>query len=167
VTISVDQLKSLAQAEGLGYFIDPNRPAIILNFTGINGNYMIAMLVELDGRFIQYRTVGYGSCPSSHPHLPAVLRVLTDLDYRLRLTKFGWDASDGEIVAYVDLWLEDAVLTQHQFAAMLRAFLPAIDMGRVRIARTIETGIDPEGAGAPTTVPVAPPPPPRPDPVSV
>jgi hypothetical protein len=157
VTISVDQLKSLAKAEGLGFFVDPSRPAILLNFTGQNGAYSVVMLVELDGRFIQFRTVGYGSCPADHPNLKAVLRVLGEMDYRLRLTKFGWDPNDGEIVGYADLWLEDATLTSKQFAAMLRAFLPAIDLGRLRITRTMETGVDPDGtSGGGTRIPAEP-----------
>lgn len=145
MTISVDQLRSLVKAEGLNYFVDPSRPAILLNFNGHNGSYMMVMLVELDGRFMQFRTVGYGSCPPGHPHLEAVQRVLLEMDYRLRLTKFGWDPNDGEIVAYADLWLEDATLTQKQLAAMLRAFLPAIDLGNARITATMATGVDPDG----------------------
>jgi len=167
MTITLDQLKSLVQAEGLAFFEDPRRPAILLNFTGNNGAYMIVMIVELDGRFIQFRTLGYGSCPADHENLLPVLKVLGDMDYRYRLTKFGWDPADGEIVGYADLWLEDNTLTQRQLAAMLRAFLPAIDQGRPRIARTIETGIDPgaaTGGGGGVSTPV---PAPTRDPVSV
>jgi hypothetical protein len=149
VTITLDELKSLADRQGLKYFLAPDRPAIAMGFTGLNGSYQVLMMVELDGRFIQFRTLGYGHCPSGHPHLEAVLRVLGALDYKLRLTKFGWDPTDGEIVGYADLWLEDARLTQQQFTTMLNAFLPAIDMGHVRIAKTLETGVDPEGSGGP------------------
>jgi hypothetical protein len=149
VTITLDELKSLADRQGLKYFLAPDRPAIAMGFTGLNGSYQVMMMVELDGRFIQFRTLGYGHCPSGHPHLEAVLRVLGALDYKLRLTKFGWDPTDGEIVGYADLWLEDARLTQQQFTTMLNAFLPAIDMGHVRIAKTLETGVDPEGSGGP------------------
>lgn len=148
MTISLDQLKSLVQAEGLGFFEDPRRPAILVNFSGNNGAYMVVMLVELDGRFVQFRTIGYGSCPPDHKNLLPVLRVLGEMDYRYRLTKFGWDPADGEIVGYADLWLEDGTLTQRQLAAMLRAYLPAIDQARPRIARTVETGIDPDGTAA-------------------
>ncbi len=81
------------------------------------------------------------------------------MDYRLRVTKFGWDPRDGEIVAYADLWLEDATLTQKQLAAMLRAFLPGIDLGRARITATMATGVDPDGTtgGVPRPVVLAPP----------
>ena len=150
MSITLDNLKSLATKEGLKYFLAPDRPALLMGFSGLTGSYQVVMVLELEGRFLQFRTIGYASCPVGHPHLDAVLRVLGSLDYKLRLTKFGWDPSDGEIVGYVDLWLEDGSLTQKQFASMLAAFLPAIDMGHERIARTIETGVDPGGFGSGT-----------------
>lgn len=157
VTITLDKLKSIAEAEGLRYFLAPDRPALLMSFSGQHGPHQVIMLVELDGRFLQFRTIGYGSCPASHPHLEAVLRVVGELDYKFRLTKFGWDPSDGELAAYVDLWLEDATLTQQQFGAMLRAFLPAIDQSRARIQKTIETGVDPDRIGGLPGGPVMPP----------
>lgn len=151
MTVTMDKLKSLVEREGLKYFLAPDRPVLSMGFAGEAGSYQMIMLVELDGRFLQFRTVGYGLCPTVHPHVDAVLRVLGALDYKFRLTKFGWDPSDGEIVGYVDLWLEDAELTQQQFSAMLHAFLSAIDQGHARIAKTMETGVDPEGSGGPGT----------------
>lgn len=145
MTISMDELKTLATGAGLNYFVDPSRPAILMGFKGMFGSYQLVALVELDGRFVQLRTVGYGNCPVGHPHLEAVLRVIGELDYKLRLTKFGWDPADGEIVGYADLWLEDATVTQAQFIALLRAFVPAIDVGHDRLTKTMATGIDPEG----------------------
>ncbi len=164
MTVTLDGLKAIADAEGLRYFLAPDRPALLMSFAGLHGPHQVIVLVELDGRFVQFRTLGYGSCPASHPHLEAVLRVLGELDYKLRLTKFGWDPNDGEIVAYVDLWLEDATLTRTQFAAMMRAFLPAIDLARGRIQSTVETGTDPDGSA---TGPAAPVPAPTADPTVV
>lgn len=147
MTITIDELKSRADKQGLKYFVAPDRPALMMGFGGVSGSYQVIMLIELDGRFLQFRTVGYDKCPSEHPHVEAVLRVIGALDYKYRVTKFGWDPNDGEIVGYADLWLEDAKLTQQQFATMLGSFIPAIDQGHARIARTMETGVDPEGSG--------------------
>ena len=148
MTITIEQLKSLATAAELKYFIAPDRPALLINFRGVTGSFQVIAMVELDGRFVQLRTVGYANCPADHPHIEAVLRVLAALDYSRRLAKFAWDVSDGEIVAYADLWLEDAVLTQGQFQAMLSVFIPVIDLGHDRIVKTIETGVDPEASGS-------------------
>ena len=157
MTITVDQLKKLAEGQGLKYFLAPDRPALLMGFAGVTGSYQVLMMVELDGRFLQFRTTGYGKCPAEHPNLEAVLRVIGDLDYRFRLAKFGWDPSDGEIVGYADLWLEDATLTPRQFAGMLGAFLPAIDLAHARIGMTLATGVDPEGkTGSGTGTPNSP-----------
>ena len=141
--MTFEELKKLAEGEGLKYFIDPDRPTLMMGVGGLNGNYQIVVPLELDGRFLQFRTVGYQSCPSDHPHLEAVLRVLGELDYKLRLPKFGWDPADGEIAGYADVWLEDGTLTQKQFSGILHCFVPGIDFNYPRITKTIETGTDP------------------------
>jgi hypothetical protein len=73
----------------------------------------------------------------------AVLQVLGSLDYTMRTTKWGWDPNDGEIVACVDGWLEDATVTESQFRMWLNTYLPAIDMAHERITTAMRTGVDP------------------------
>jgi hypothetical protein len=141
--MNLDDLKKLAEGENLRYFVDPNRPTLMMGFGGFNGRYQVVVPLELDGRFLQFRTIGYHSCPQDHAHLEAVLRLLATLDYQLRLTKFGWDPSDGEIVAYADVWLEDGKITQKQFSEMVHCYVSAIDFNNTRIGRTIDTGTDP------------------------
>ena len=72
-----------------------------------------------------------------------MLEVLGALNFRLRLAKFGWDESDGEIVCYADHWVMDGKVTQEQFSRILHNFLPAVDLSSPRIAKTMETGTDP------------------------
>jgi hypothetical protein len=141
--MTFDELKSLAEGEGFRYFVAPDRTALMMSFGGLNGSYQVLAALEVDGRFLQFRTLGYRFCPEDNPHLEAVLRLLGTLDYQLRLTKFGWDPSDGEIVGYADIWVEDAPLTKTQFRTMLGCFLPGIDLNYPRITATIETGTDP------------------------
>jgi hypothetical protein len=141
--MTFDELKQLAEGEGLHYFVAPDRPTLMMGFGGLYGRYQVVVPLELEGRFLQFRTLSYQSCPADHPHLEAVLRLLGALDYQLRLTKFGWDPSDGEIVAYADVWLEDGTLTQKQFSGILQCYLSGIDFSYPRITKTIETGTDP------------------------
>jgi hypothetical protein len=141
--MTFDDLKKLAEGEGLRYFVAPDRPMLLMGIGGLNGNYQIVAPLELDGRFLQFRPLGYASCPASHPNVEAVLRVLGDLNFKLRLTKFGWDPADGEIAAYADVWLEDGTLTQKQFAGILGLYVPGLDLNHPRIATTIESGVDP------------------------
>lgn len=162
MAIDIDRLRSLVEQEDLKYFLAPDRPAVMMGFGGKFGRYQVVVKVEVEGRFLQCRTVGYLGCPVGHPHLDAVLRLLGEVNYRLRLVKFGWDPSDGEIVGYCDLWVEDGEVTLEMFRAMLRSLLPAIDMTHRRLQAVMETGNDPGEyrPDDPYDKPTPPPPPP-------
>jgi hypothetical protein len=139
----MEKLKSLVEGEDLKYFMDPHRDALMLGATGAFGSYQLLILLELDGEFLQFRSMSYHSCPADHQHVEATLKVLGALNYRLRFVKFGWDPSDGEIVLYGDAWIKDGDLTQEQFGQMIKAYLSLMDLNSHRIGKTIETGEDP------------------------
>jgi hypothetical protein len=143
MALTMDQLKMLVEEEGLVYFLDPNRDALMLRAKGSFGSYQLVILLEVEGTFLQFRSLGYHSCPEDHEHVDAVLKVLGALNYRLRFLKFGWDPEDGEITVYGDAWLEDGNLTQGQFSRMVHAYLSMMDLNNVRIGETIKTGSDP------------------------
>jgi hypothetical protein len=137
------ELQKLVEGEGLRYFIDPSKDALMLGCQGLNGRYQFVIVLELDGTFLQMRTIGYHRCPVGHKHLLPVLQTLGRINYELRLVKFGWDATDGEIAVYADLWIMDAKVTQDQLSRMLRNYMPALDVCYARIVQTMETGKDP------------------------
>jgi len=143
MAITVDQLRALADARGLHYFLDPARPVLMMGATGMHGSYQMVMQVESQGMFLQFRTLHYMHCPPDHPHLNEVLKVLGALNLKLRLVKFAWDASDGEIVVYADIWVMDNDVTQEQFNRMLHNYLSALDIHSVRIKQTMADGKDP------------------------
>jgi len=141
--MTIDRLKELCEGEGFKYFLAPDRPMVTMGFTGITGRYQFIIPIELDGRFIQLRTVSYLECPADHPHVNTVLAIIGELNFRMRMTKFGWDPTDGEINACADVWIEDGDLTQKQFGALFKSVLPVVDMNNKRLSEAIETGKDP------------------------
>jgi hypothetical protein len=143
MAMTLDDLTGLLEKEGLKYFLAPGRPAVMAGFAGMFGRYQVLMKIEVDGKFLQFRTIGYLNCPADHDSVVEVLKVIGELNYVTRLMKLGWDPSDGEIVAYADVWLEDTKLTLGQLKRMVGTFMPAIDMAHKRIKETIETGKDP------------------------
>ena len=143
MSMDIERLKELCEGEDLRYFLDPRTEAVMMGFGGIFGRYQIIVPIEVDGRFLQFRTVNYLHCPPDHPHLELVLRILGERNYRLRMVKFGWDPSDGEIVGYADIWVEDGELTQKQFGSTLKSVVTAIDMNFKRISEAMESGEDP------------------------
>jgi len=143
MALTMDGLRKLVDGQGLHYYLAPDRPALMLGVTGLNGRYQLTIALDVEGQFLQFRTVAYRHCAADHAHLSETLKVLAQLNYRFRLVKFGWDASDGEIVAYADTWIVDGDLTPAQFQRLIHSYFSGIDMHYPRIAKTIETGKDP------------------------
>jgi len=143
MALTKERLQSLVKATGLKFYVDPDRDALMLGGQGVNGRYQFVILLELGGEFLQFRTLRYHFCPSDHAHVDAILRVLGEINFQLRFSKFGWDASDGEIVAYGDLWISDGDVTETQMDRMLKSYLSIIDLQYARIDATIKTGKDP------------------------
>lgn len=143
MALTLDQLRRLADSINFRYYLDPNSPTLLCGAQGKSGTYQFVMSLQLDGRFLQLRTIRYQLCQANHPHTAAALRVLAELNHQLRFVKFGWDPKDGEVMAWGDIWLVDAGLTQAQFSRVLSNFLPAIDDQYPRVSKTIATGRDP------------------------
>jgi hypothetical protein len=153
MALTLDGLRRLADAIQFRYFIDPQSPTLLCGAQGRSGSYQFVMSLQLEGRFLQFRTVQYQRCAPDHRHAAALLRVLAEINYQLRFVKFGWDAKDGEVVAYGDVWLMDAGLSQDQFTRVLGNFLPSIDEQFTRIAEVIANGRDPGPVAAGTPPP--------------
>lgn len=140
---TLPRIRELLEAEGLHYYLIPDREGVMLTLTGSNGRFQFLILLEDEGEFLQFRSVEYLYCPEDHPHLDATLKVLGELNYRLRLMKFGWDPRDGEIAAYVDLWIMDAEISTGQFSRMAQAYMSILDGEFPRIKEAIDSGRGP------------------------
>lgn len=154
MALAMHELQALLKSEGIkNFFLSPDEPKILFGAKGMNGSYQFIISLELDGEFLQFRTAQFLTCPANHPHLTEVLKVLGSENYRRRLVKFGWDARDGEIVAYADMWIKDNTLTRDQFSRIMANYLPTVDFAYSRIKTTLETGTDPrEDGGIPTSI---------------
>jgi len=143
MALSMTELRRLTDAAGLKYFVDPNQNLLLVHVGGIFGSYQVILFNDLDGRFLQFRSLNLLSCSPSHPHLAAVLELLATLNFLKRYVKFGWSEENGEIVAYGDAWIMDGTLTDQQFQHMLHLYLQILDFGFARVQACLETGGDP------------------------
>lgn len=143
MAMTLEELQKRFTEQGVSVFLAPDRPALLTSFRGINGSYQVVALLEIDGTFLQLRSLDWLHCPEGHPSLPTVLRALGDLNYTHRLVKIGWNPANGELTAYADVWIEDGTLTSGQFARFLGVYLPVMDLSYGRLQRTIATGTDP------------------------
>jgi hypothetical protein len=143
MAITMEQLRKLLDEEKLRYYLDPNRPAVLLSLQGEFGRYQVVVSLQDEGRFLQFLTIGYAKCPPDHPHRPAVLEALASINAQRRLAKFAWDRNDGDITVFADLWLMDGTVTQEQLHRMCSNYFSCIDDDLPRIQQTLETGKDP------------------------
>lgn len=141
MTCILPELRELLGTEGLRYYLIPDQDGVMLTMKGTEGKYQFKILLELDGEFLQFRSIDYLHCPQGHPNLDTTLQVLGEINYRLRLLKFGWDPADGEIAVYVDLWMMDATVTQGHFSRMASAFMSIMDDEYPRLVAAIEEGV--------------------------
>ncbi|MFH1764066.1 MAG: YbjN domain-containing protein [Gemmatimonadota bacterium] len=143
MALTMERLKNLIAEEGLQFFLDPERDALMLSVSGLNGTYQFLILLEMEGEFLQFRTMAYHACAEDHRYVEATLKLLGELNYQLRFVKFGWDPNDGEIVAYGDVWIMDGELSPIQLTQMVQGYMAVIDLNHSRIDATIRTGKDP------------------------
>lgn len=133
----------LSQAE-VRFLIAPDMPLLAIPTMTTSGRtFLLHGTLEADGSLMQLRTNGYLTCPVGSPHREAVLRVLNDLNFRLRIVKFTMDADDGEVVVYADLAIMDSEPTLTQVMALIGFCMERVREVSERIEETIKTGIDP------------------------
>jgi hypothetical protein len=140
MAMSIEQLQARFDANELKYHADPTSARLLLRFGGDAGTYDAVVQLESDGRLLQYRSLQLLSCPADHPHLQQTLSLLGRINYETRFPKLGWDPSDGEIVAYADVILEDGELTDAQTRTLTLTFLMALDQAYGKLRKSIEEG---------------------------
>lgn len=116
---------------------------LVQEAAGQEGRHDVIVSLQNEGTLLQFRTMQLSTCNPSAVNLNALPCTLATLNYTLRFIKFGWDASDGEVVGHGDAWLMDLVPTDQQFERMVRGFLLTLDSGHRRIQAVVENGQDP------------------------
>lgn len=148
MTISIEQLRALVDGIGVRYFLDPHRDALMFTVRGERDPYQVLVLSDLEGRFLQFRSIGFLHCPATHAHVGLVHRVLAEVNLEQRLVKHAWEPGSGEIVAMADLWAMDNTVTAAQFRRMLENFIGGMDGSQPRLVQALATGRDPGAAGS-------------------
>ncbi len=143
MAIDLHTLKGLLGELGLRFYVDPNRPMLLLGGSGFFGNYQAVVHLDLDGAFLQLRSLRYFQCPADHPNFLQVLRAIVHENYRFRTLKLGWDPEDGEVAAYADYWVADGTITTGQLDRLLGGFFIGVDTVYPRLRIAMDTGEDP------------------------
>jgi hypothetical protein len=145
MALSFEKFQSFLREAEIRYLLVPDQPIAALGSSTDSGRqFFIHASIEAEGTLMQLRTNGYLACPLSSPHVPVVMRLLNDINFRLRLVKFTMDPTDGEITVYGDLVILDSEPTATQIVVMISFFMERLRECAPRIEKTIQTGIDPD-----------------------
>jgi hypothetical protein len=138
---TIQDIHSALQVEGTPLFCDGEQTLLI---TFPHRGQMMVVYVHLleEGGYLRYR-IPFFLDLSRTPHRTRVIEKLLELNYNVKLLKFGMDPTDGEVSVEIDLPLDDGVPTQRQLhRCMFYLTNPAIQE-RDNLLTLMETGIYP------------------------
>lgn len=141
MAISESRLRSLL--EECGVTLLPATDSVVPFVLTHGGDRLCAVaLTSNQGRIVQFRTVGMLETQGTR-HRPQLLAALLHACYEYKLVKFAFDHKDGEVLAYIDLFLDEAELTKRQCQRCINALRNVVLGNKDRFQKIIETGKDP------------------------
>jgi hypothetical protein len=144
MSMTFDKLQSILKEAGIRYLLAPDQPMLAFGMMTESGRHvLIHCFLEIEGTLLQLRTNGYHICPPDSPHQLPVLKLVNELNHRLRLVKFTIDPLDGEVTVFADLAILDSEPTAPQVLGLVGFFMDRLREHAERIEETIRTGIDP------------------------
>jgi hypothetical protein len=144
VAVTFEQFVGFLKSAEIRYLLVPDQPAVALGITTASGrHFLVHAVIEAEGSLMQFRTTGYALCPLSSEHYVAVLMLLNELNFRLRMVKFTLDPADGEVVVFTDLAILDSEVTPTQILGLIAFVMERLRECADRVETTIRTGVDP------------------------
>lgn len=107
-----------------------------------DGDLPTIFAVVRDGSIVQMRSLGLMRA-EGQSYRRELLSALMHMNYEQKLIKFGFDPRDGEIVAYIDLYVGDSDITDKQLRRCIRTYEMSVTRARNRFQRIQSTGEDP------------------------
>ena len=103
---------------------------------------IVTLQLDEDGDSLQFRTM-YLLRVLEKRHWPLLLITLAKLNGQYKMIKFALDTSDGEVIAYCDLFLADASLTAAQLQRCILLLKTVVLPSKKRLEKLLATGEDP------------------------
>lgn len=138
MAVTIEEIREFLDKRDVKYLFDAQKETFIISFTP----HVVLIRLEENCEFLQFRTLNFYQYKAGK-YREQILELISSLNYRRKLIKFGYDPDDGEINGCVDVPIEDSTFTSTQFFRCLAALLEALEEGRRRLNALIETGKDP------------------------
>jgi len=126
------------------FFCSPEDGRFGLDVGGLQGDLDVRIHLDENGEFVAFRIRGYMSVPAEKRAAAGpFFQALAEIHYSYKMVRFEFDPSDGEVVASVEMPIEDGSLTSEQVGRALGALLMAADQFRPYLQTTLDSGAPP------------------------
>jgi hypothetical protein len=139
--ITLNNLKSMLQRPQVRIFTDEDNTLLYPFIHSGQTLHVEAQLIE-DGSYLRLRIPYYLSCTDFQDR-PALLTRLMELNYNLKMLKFGYDPQDGEVTVSIEIPLEDNAITERQVHRCMYMLTSVAVQERDRLQNWMRTGIYP------------------------
>jgi hypothetical protein len=138
---TIQAIRDALQVEGNPLFYDGEQTLLI---TLPHRGQMMVVYVHLleEGGYLRYRIPFYLDL-SKTPYRARVIEKLLELNYNIKLLKFGMDPTDGEVSVEINLPLDDGVPTRRQLHRCMFYLTNPAMQERDNLLTLMETGIYP------------------------
>lgn len=110
-------------------------------YTDPDGEKSLRVVVRLEegGEYVKFFSPM--AMKAEGPHVGALLKACTMLQWTMKLVQFEYDDSDGEIRPIIEFPIEDGTLTQTQVRRCVRGLVQIVDCFYDSLKRALDTGV--------------------------
>jgi hypothetical protein len=141
---NLQQIASFLDNRDWRYHLEPQKNRII---TAVNSEtvdkFVIVIKIEEDGKYLSLFIPELLSI-KDHVYKGVAFQTMLAIAWEVKLLRWEYDSSDGEVRTSVNLPLEDAPLTEKQFNRLLSGLIRLTERGMERLQQVLATGNDPE-----------------------
>jgi hypothetical protein len=134
-------IKVLLEGLGRRFFANDARDMLVLPYRCTGKTMNVILDLQHEGRFLQFTIRDFDAVPKDGASSVALLEEMLALNFEMKFIKLGRDPSDGEVVGYGDLWIEDGGIAPFQLDRMLGNFVSSMVEAQGRLELAAATGM--------------------------
>ncbi len=141
---SLKQISTYLDHRNLSYEIHSEQSLIVIDVpTDDREPLVVVVKLEEEGDFIKVFVPQVVAGVKNHPHKTAILQTMLIISWETKMLQWEYDPSDGEIRAIIEFPLEDAKLSERQFARCFDGLVEMVsDWALPRLKEVMANGYD-------------------------
>jgi len=148
MAVSLQQITQYLDNRGWKYRVDAAAMQIVTGVEAENvDRFLIIIALKEGGEYIELAAPQLLKV-KDHVYKGVLFQTMLSIAWEVKLLRWEYDPSDGEVRASIAVALEDATLTERQFNRMLGALIELVDVVAMpRLQAVLATGEDPGQKG--------------------